>query len=89
MKTIHLFQFKNSITHKIPFFSEESKINTLNDLMGSDLINTEKVTEFIIDIPDDFIFEDTGKDDLLRLCEKAKETIDHYFTTSLNDYDVL
>lgn len=54
MKTIHLFQFKNSITRKPPFFKEECRLDNLNDLM----MNTEKVTEFIIEVHDDFIFED-------------------------------
>ncbi|UKB82069.1 heme oxygenase [Chryseobacterium sp. MEBOG06] len=89
MKTIHLFQFKNSFSRNIPFFKEECRLDNLNDLMTYDLMNTEKVTEFIIDIHDDFIFEDTSRQDLLKMCKNAKETIEHYFVTDLNDYDVI
>ncbi|MFP3835544.1 heme oxygenase [Chryseobacterium sp. SIMBA_028] len=89
MKTIHLFQFKNSISLKIPFFKEESKLDDLNDLMTYDLMNTEKVTEFIIEVHEDFIFEDTSRESLLQMCKNAKEIIEHYFVTELNDYDVI
>lgn len=89
MKTIHLFQFKNSISRKIPFFKEEHGLDNLNDLMTFDLMNTEKVTEFIIEVHDDFIFEDKTGDDLLAMCQNAKHTIEHYFATTMNDYDVI
>ncbi|PXW16506.1 hypothetical protein C8D70_1033 [Chryseobacterium sp. CBTAP 102] len=52
-------------------------------------MNTEKVTEFIIEVHDDFIFEDTHKEDLLVMCQNAKEIIEHYFVTIMNDYDVI
>lgn len=89
MKTIHLFQFKDSISREIPFFDENQQLNSLNDLMTFDLKNTEKVTEFIVEIPDDFAFEDTKKDELLIMCKDAKETIDHYFNTFSDDYDLI
>jgi hypothetical protein len=89
MKTIHLFQFKDSISRKIPFFNEECRLDNLNDLMTYDLMNTEKVTEFIIEVQDDFIFEDTAREDLLQMCKNAKDTIEHYFATALGDYDVI
>ncbi len=89
MKTIHLFQFKNSISRKIPFFKEECKLDNLNDLMSYDLMNTEKVAEFIIEVHDDFIFEDMSRKELLQMCQNAKETIEHYFATTMNDYDVI
>ncbi len=87
MKTIHLFQFKNSIFRKIPFFKEEHRLKT--DLTEFELMNIEVVTEFIVKIPDDFIFEDTSENDLLSICKKAKKTIEHYFVVGLNDYDVI
>lgn len=87
MKTIHLFQFKDSITREIPFFNEENSLNSLNDLIGYDLINTEKVTEFIITVPDDFLLEETQRDDLLQMCNDGQETIDHYFMTTVDDYN--
>ncbi|MDQ0781293.1 heme oxygenase [Chryseobacterium sp. W4I1] len=89
MKTIHLFQFKNSISLKIPSFKEEYRLDNLNDLMTYDLMNTEKVSEFIIEVHDDFIFEDMTKEDLLSMCKNAKEMIEHYFATTMNDYDVI
>ncbi|WP_110366619.1 heme oxygenase [Chryseobacterium sp. CBTAP 102] len=89
MKTIRLFQFKNSISRKLPFFKEECRLDNLNDLIAYDLMNTEKVTEFIIEVHDDFIFEDTHKEDLLVMCQNAKEIIEHYFVTIMNDYDVI
>lgn len=89
MKTIHLFQFKNSITRKLPFFKEECRLDNLNDLMAYDLMNTEKVTEFIIEVRDDFIFEDMTREDLLSMCRNAREMIEHYFVTTMNDYDVI
>ncbi len=89
MKTIHLFQFKNSISLKHPFFKEECRLDNLNDLMAYDLMNTEKMTEFIIEVHDDFIFEDMTREDLLSMCGNAKEMIEHYFITTMNDYDVI
>lgn len=89
MKTIHLFQFKNSISRNIPFFKEECRIDNLNDLMVYDLMNTEKVTEFIIRVHEDFIFEDTPSEEILMMCKKAEETIEHYFATTVDDYDVI
>ncbi|WP_071254629.1 hypothetical protein [Chryseobacterium sp. ERMR1:04] len=86
MKTIQLFQCKDSISREMPFFEEENQLNSLNDLMTFDLINTEKVTEFIVEIPDDFVFENTNKDELLLMCKEAKETIDHYFNTVSDGY---
>jgi hypothetical protein len=87
MKTIHLFQFKKSISDKAPFFNEKYKLLSLNDLIKSDAINTEKVREFIIDVSDDFIFENTQKEDLLRICLNAKECIEHHFGAVFSNCD--
>ncbi|PWN60892.1 MULTISPECIES: heme oxygenase [Chryseobacterium] len=84
MKIIHLFQFKNSIFHKIPFFKEEHRLK--NDLTEFGLMNIEIVTEYVVKIHDDFIFEKTSKDDLLQACKKAQKIIEHYFVTGINDY---
>ncbi|WP_223605728.1 heme oxygenase [Chryseobacterium sp. OSA05B] len=89
MKTIHLFQFKDSVSLKIPFFKESHGLETLNELMEYDLMNTEKVTECIIETHDDFIFEDTSRDDLLKMCQNAEETVEHYFATAVGDDDIL
>jgi hypothetical protein len=87
VKTIHLFQFKNSIFRKIPFFKEEHRLKT--DLAEFDSIDIEIVTEYIVKTHDDFIFENTSKDHLLSMCKKAQKTIEHYFVLGLNDYDVI
>lgn len=57
--------------------------------MVYDLMNTEKVTEFIISVPEDFIFEETPREEILMMCKKAEETIEHYFATTVDDYDVI
>ncbi|ROS20258.1 hypothetical protein EDF65_0969 [Chryseobacterium nakagawai] len=57
--------------------------------MVYDLMNTEKVTEFIIEVHDDFIFEDTTREDILAMCSNAREVVEHYFATTMNDYDVI
>lgn len=87
MKIIHLFHFKNSISRKIPFFREEDRLKS--DITEPDIMNIEVVTEFIVKIPDDFIFEDASENDLLSICRKAQKTIEHYFVVRLNDYDVI
>ena len=87
MKIIHLFQFKNSIFRNLPFFKEEHRLKTNLTEFGS--MNIEIVTEYIVKIQDDFIFENTSKDDLFQVCQKAQKTIEHYFVTGLNDYDVI
>lgn len=87
MKTIHLFQFKNSIFHKAPFFKEERRLKT--DCAAFDLIDIEIVTEYIVKTHDDFTFEDTSANDLILMCKRAQKTIEHYFVAGLNDYDVI
>ncbi|ASW75803.1 heme oxygenase [Chryseobacterium piperi] len=89
MKTIQLYKFKDSVTKKIPLFKEDSSLNTLNDLMYTDLMDVEIVTEYIIDIGDDFVFEDLQNSELLIVCTLARETIEHYFVTAISDYDLI
>lgn len=89
MKTIHLFKFKDTISLKIPFFKESYGLETLNDLMKYDLMDTEKVTEFIIETQDDCNVEDCSQDELRKMCEDADETIDHYFVTAVGEDDIL
>lgn len=57
--------------------------------MKYDLMDTEKVTEFIIETQDDCNLEDRSQDDLLKMCEDADETIDHYFVTAVGEDDIL
>lgn len=85
MKTIHLFQFKKSITSEPPFFTEKYRPLNVDDLIKSNAVNTVKVREFIVDVADDFIFENTHIEDLLRMCLNARQCIDHHFGAVVSD----
>lgn len=89
MKTVKLYRFKNSVTQKIPLLRDGCMLTSLNDIMGIDIINTEKITEYSIDVPDDFNFENYDDDQLLQLCNASIEVIEHHFTTTQNDDDVV
>lgn len=89
MKTITLYKFKDSITQKLPLLREKSLLNSLNDLMAIELLDTEIITEYTMDVPDDFNFEYHSNEELLELCKTSKNFIDHHFVTTLNDYDVI
>ncbi|RKE86627.1 heme oxygenase [Epilithonimonas arachidiradicis] len=89
MKTIRLYKFKNYITQKMPLLKEKSLLSSLNDLMAIDLLDTEILTEYTIDVPDDFNFEYHSNEELLELCKASKSFIDYHFVTTLNDYDVI
>lgn len=89
MKTIILYKFKNSVTHKMPLLKEKILLNSLNDLMAIELLDTEIITEYTMDVPDDFNFEDHSDEELLELCRTSKSFIDYHFVTVLNDYDVI
>lgn len=89
MKTITLYQFKDSITQKLPLLREKSLLNSLNDLMAIELLDTERITEYTMDVPDDFNFEYHSNEELLELCKTSKKFIDHHFVTTLHDYDVI
>ena len=89
MKTIILYKFKNSVTQKMPLLKEKSLLSSLNDLMAIDLLDTEIITEYTIDVPDDFNFEYHSDEELLELCKTSKSFIDYHFVTTLNDYDVI
>ncbi|MEA1851120.1 MULTISPECIES: heme oxygenase [Chryseobacterium] len=89
MKTIILYKFKNSFTQKMPLLKENNLLSSLNDLMAIDLLDTEVITEYTIDVPDDFNFEYHSNEELLELCKASKSFIDYHFVTTLNDYDVI
>ncbi|MFC4163553.1 hypothetical protein ACFOWU_07815 [Epilithonimonas zeae] len=89
MKTIILYKFKNSVTQKMPLLKEKSLLSSLNDLMAIDLLDTEIITEYTMDVPEDFNFEYRSNEELLDLCKTSKNFIDHHFVTTLNDYDVI
>jgi len=89
MKKIKLYIFKDSITQEMPVFKDKSMLISLNDMMGIDIIDTEKVTEYSIDVPDDFDFENYPNDRLIKLCNDSKNFVEHHFITILNDYDVM
>lgn len=87
MKTIHIFQFKNAIFNKIPFFKEEHRLKT--DTTEFELTDIEIVTEYIVKIPDSFVFENTSENDLLSICKKAQKTIEHYFVIKLDNHGMI
>ncbi|MDC8104488.1 heme oxygenase [Chryseobacterium sp. B21-037] len=89
MKTIILYKFKNSITRKMPLLKEKSMLSSFNDLMAIDLLDTEIITEYTIDVPDDFNFEYHNDEELLELCKASQRFIDYHFITTLNDYYVI
>ncbi|MCD0478777.1 heme oxygenase [Chryseobacterium sp. LC2016-29] len=89
MKTINLYKFKDSISQKMPLVREKSLLSSLNELMTIDLINTEIITEYTIDVPNDFNFEYCSNEELLKLCKTSQNITDHHFVTTLNDYDVI
>lgn len=89
MKTIILYKFKNSVTQKMPLLKEKSLLSSLNDLMAIELLDTEIITEYTMDVPDDFNFEYHTDEELLELCKTSKSSVDYHFVTTLNDYDVI
>ncbi|OCK50767.1 hypothetical protein BA768_18795 [Chryseobacterium sp. CBo1] len=89
MKTITLYKFKDSVSQMMPLLKAKSHLNSLNDLMAINLLDTEIITEYTINIPDDFNFEYCSNEELLELCKTSKSFIDHHFVTTLNDYDVI
>ncbi|MEG1589255.1 heme oxygenase [Chryseobacterium sp.] len=89
MKTINLYKFKDSISQKMPLVREKNLLSSLNELMTIGLINTEIITEYTIDVPDNFNFEYYSNEELLKLCKTSPNGIDHHFVTILNDYDVI
>ncbi|MGD1320695.1 heme oxygenase [Chryseobacterium sp. 2R14A] len=89
MKTITLYKFKDSITLKMPLLKEKILLSSFNDLIAIDLLDTEIITEYTIDVHEDFNFEYHSNEELLELCKTSKSFIDHHFVTTLNDYDVI
>lgn len=89
MKTLHLFKYNDAIHWEKPSLSEESKLDSLNDFMMMDLLNVEIVYELLIDVEDDFILENHMQSELSELCDKAKETIEHYFITAENGFNII
>ncbi len=73
----------------MPLLREKSLLNSLNDLMAIELLDTEIITEYTMDVPDDFNFEYHSNEELLELCKTSKRFIEHHFVTTLNDYDVI
>lgn len=73
----------------MPLVREKSLLSSLNELMTIDFINTEIITEYTIDVADDFNFECYSNEELLKLCETSQSVIEHHFVTTLNDYDVI
>lgn len=89
MKTITLYKFKNLVTQKIPFFEGKSMLISPNFSAEIQFSDTEKVTEYTVDVADDFDFENYNTNELIELCNTSKKFIEHHFVTRLNDYDVI
>lgn len=89
MKTIKLYRFKDSVMRKMPLFNEGRVLSSLNELMGLELINTEKVTEFTIEVEEEFDIENCSRKQLVALCDACENFIEHHFITTTNDYDVI
>ncbi|GAA5083382.1 hypothetical protein GCM10023210_01980 [Chryseobacterium ginsengisoli] len=89
MNTIRLYKFKDSISRKMQFLSKESNLDSLDDPIHSKLLDIEIVTEYIINISNDFIYEDLSYSELIHLCSSARKTIEHYFVKSNIDYDLI
>ncbi|MBM7420404.1 MULTISPECIES: hypothetical protein [Chryseobacterium] len=47
------------------------------------------ITEYTIDVAEDFNFKYYSNEELVKLCETSQSVIDHHFVTTLNDYDVI
>lgn len=89
MKTITLYKFKDSVTQKIPFFEGKSILNSPSNFTEMDILDTEKVIEYMIEVSDDFDFENYDTAELIALCNTSNKFIEHHFVTRLNDYDVI
>lgn len=57
--------------------------------MMMSFMNIEVLSEFLIDVPDNFSAHQEPLDKLSKLCGSAKETIEHYFYYPSDDYDVI
>lgn len=89
MNTIRLYKFKDSITRKIPFLNKESNLDVLDDPRQITTLDIQIVTEYVINISSDFIYENLSYKELMHLCSSAKQTIEHYFIKNNNDYDLI
>ncbi|EJL70572.1 hypothetical protein [Chryseobacterium populi] len=85
MKTITLYRFKDLVTQKIPFLEGKSMLNSSE----IDILDTEKVIEYMIEVSDDFDFENYDTTELIALCNTSNKFVEHHFVTRLNDYDVI
>lgn len=57
--------------------------------MTVDLMDIDLVTEFLIDVPDEFSGENIHHQKLLEICKNAKKYIEHYFVIFNKDYDII
>ena len=89
METIRLYKFKDSISKKMQFLNKESNLDDLDESMQTKLLDVEIVTEYVINISNDFIYENVSYKELIQLCSSARETIEHYFVKTNNDFDLI
>lgn len=79
MSTITLFLYKGCIMQKMPLFNTKDKLSTVYKIMAVNFIRIEKVAQFIIEAPDDFVFKDVSNEVLHQMCNNAKQRINHHF----------
>lgn len=81
MSTLTLFLYKGCIMQKMPLFNTNNKLSTVYKIIAVNFIHIEKVTQFIMETPDDFVFENVSNEVLHQMCNKAKQRIHHHFIT--------
>lgn len=74
---------------KMPLFKDNSALSSLNELLGVDLIITEKVTEYGIEVEEEFNMEQCSHEELLMLCNASHDVTEHHFITTTDNYDVI
>ncbi|GAA4161266.1 hypothetical protein GCM10022217_26690 [Chryseobacterium ginsenosidimutans] len=71
------------------FLNKESNLDDLSDSTQTKFLDVEIVTEYVINISNDFIYENVSYRELIQLCSSAKQTIEHYFVKTNNDFDLI
>ncbi len=87
MHKIKLYKYNNVVSLSMPIFLDKSMLTTLNELIVIDLLPTEIVTEYTVNVTRDFLFENYSQDLLLQLCKSSNDVIDYHFVTVIRDYE--
>jgi hypothetical protein len=89
MGTIRLYKFKDSISRKMQFLNKESNLDDLDESIQTKLLDVEIVTEYVINISNDFIYENVSYKELIQLCSSADQTKEYYFVKNNRGYDLI